>query len=68
MKTTALVSAIALAATANLAHAAYQLNLSSALSAQDPIVQAMEKASQTIAERSDDELTVRVFPNSQLRW
>ncbi|MGQ4879015.1 C4-dicarboxylate TRAP transporter substrate-binding protein [Billgrantia sp. LNSP4103-1] len=66
MKTTALVSAIALAATANLAHAAYQLNLSSALSGQDPIVQAMEEASQTIAERSDGELTVRVFPNSQL--
>lgn len=66
MKTTALVSAIALAATANLAHAAYQLNLSSALSGQDPIVQAMEEASETIAERSDGELTVRVFPNSQL--
>ncbi|WP_104205296.1 C4-dicarboxylate TRAP transporter substrate-binding protein [Billgrantia saliphila] len=66
MKTTALVTAIALATTANLAHAAYQLNLSSALSAQDPIVQAMEKASETIAERSDGELTVRVFPNSQL--
>lgn len=66
MKTTALVSAIALAATANLAHAAYQLNLSSALSGQDPIVLAMEEASETIAERSDGELTVRVFPNSQL--
>ncbi|MGR2740500.1 C4-dicarboxylate TRAP transporter substrate-binding protein [Billgrantia sp. Q4P2] len=66
MRTTALAAAIALAATANLAHAAYQLNLSSALSAQDPIVLAMEEASQTIAERSDGELTVRVFPNSQL--
>ncbi|NIC06116.1 C4-dicarboxylate TRAP transporter substrate-binding protein [Billgrantia bachuensis] len=66
MKITALAAAIALAATANLAHAAYQLNLSSALSAQDPIVQAMEEASETIAERSDGELTVRVFPNSQL--
>ncbi|MCE8016084.1 TRAP transporter substrate-binding protein DctP [Halomonas sp. MCCC 1A17488] len=66
MKTIALVSAVALAAGANLAHAAYQLNLSSALSAQDPIVQAMEEASQTIAERSDGELTVQVFPNSQL--
>lgn len=66
MKTTAIAAAVTLAATANLAHAAYQLNLSSALSAQDPIVQAMEEASQTIAERSDGELTVRVFPNSQL--
>ncbi|MGR4069209.1 C4-dicarboxylate TRAP transporter substrate-binding protein [Halomonas sp. LR3S48] len=66
MKITALAAAIALAATANLAHAAYQLNLSSALTAQDPVVQAMEKASETIAERSDGELTVRVFPNSQL--
>ncbi|WP_111415107.1 C4-dicarboxylate TRAP transporter substrate-binding protein [Billgrantia lactosivorans] len=66
MKTVVLVSAVALAAGANLAQAAYQLNLSSALSAQDPIVQAMEEASQTIAERSDGELTVQVFPNSQL--
>ncbi|MFQ3789362.1 C4-dicarboxylate TRAP transporter substrate-binding protein [Halomonas sp. A29] len=66
MKITVLAAAISLAATANLAQAAYQLNLSSALSAQDPIVQAMEEASQTIAARSDGELTVRVFPNSQL--
>lgn len=66
MKTPVLLSAVALAAATNLAQAAYQLNLSSALSAQDPIVQAMEDASQTIAERSDGELTVRVFPNSQL--
>ncbi|MCE8032724.1 MAG: C4-dicarboxylate TRAP transporter substrate-binding protein [Halomonas sp.] len=66
MKTTVIAAAVALTASANLAHAAYQLNLSSALSSQDPIVQAMEEASQTIAERSDGELTVRVFPNSQL--
>src|SRR5690554_2377421 len=66
MKTTALVAAIAFAAIANLAHAAYQLNLSSALSAQDPVVLAMEEASQRIAERSGGELAVRVFPNSQL--
>ncbi|PMR72503.1 C4-dicarboxylate TRAP transporter substrate-binding protein [Billgrantia endophytica] len=66
MKTSALVSAIALAVGANLAHAAYQLNLSSALSSQDPIVQAMESARQAIEQRSEGELIVNVFPNSQL--
>lgn len=66
MKTTALVSAIALTVGTNVAHAAYQLNLSSALSSQDPIVQAMESARQAIEERSDGELTIQVFPNSQL--
>ncbi|SDJ03057.1 C4-dicarboxylate TRAP transporter substrate-binding protein [Billgrantia gudaonensis] len=66
MKKTALVTALVLAVGANVAHAAYRLSLSSALSSQDPIVQAMEEASERIAERSDGELTVRVFPSSQL--
>lgn len=66
MKASAIASAIALAITGNLAHAAYQLNLSSALSSQDPVVQAMESAKQAIEERSDGELTIQVFPNSQL--
>ncbi|MBD3895289.1 C4-dicarboxylate TRAP transporter substrate-binding protein [Halomonas sp. ML-15] len=66
MKIKGLALAIALAAGANQAHATYQLNLSSALSSQDPIVQAMESAKQAIEERSDGELTIQVFPNSQL--
>lgn len=66
MKVQILVPALALLLAGNAAQAAYQLNLSSALSSQDPIVQAMESASEAIAERSEGELTVRVFPNSQL--
>lgn len=66
MKTKILVSAVALALTGNVAHASYRLNLSSALNAQDPIVQAMQGAKQAIEERSDGELTINVYPNSQL--
>ncbi|WP_234261176.1 TRAP transporter substrate-binding protein DctP [Halomonas sp. MCCC 1A11062] len=66
MKVQTLVPALALLLAGNAAQAAYQLNLSSALSSQDPIVQAMESASEAIAQRSEGELTVRVFPNSQL--
>ena len=66
MKVQILVPVLALLLAGNAAQAAYQLNLSSALSSQDPIVQAMESASEAIAERSEGELTVRVFPNSQL--
>ncbi len=66
MKVQILVPALALLLAGNAAQAAYQLNLSSALSSQDPIVQAMESASEAIAQRSEGELTVRVFPNSQL--
>lgn len=66
MKTPVFVSAAAFALAANVAHAEYQLNLSSALSGQDPIVKAMERAKEAIAERSEGELTLQVFPNSQL--
>lgn len=66
MKTTTLLSAIALALAGNSALADYKLNLSSALSGQDPIVQAMENAKERIEERSGGELTLSVFPNSQL--
>ncbi|MCE8023242.1 C4-dicarboxylate TRAP transporter substrate-binding protein [Billgrantia aerodenitrificans] len=66
MNVQTLVPALALLLAGNAAQAAYQLNLSSALSSQDPIVQAMESASEAIAQRSEGELTVRVFPNSQL--
>lgn len=66
MKPTILMPAIALALASNFAHAAYELNLSSALSAQDPIVQAMESAKQVIEERSDGELKIKIFPYSQL--
>lgn len=66
MKKSVIVTAIAMAVAGNVAHAAYKLNLSSALSSQDPIVEAMESAKQAIEERSEGELTIEVFPNSQL--
>lgn len=66
MKTRLILPAVALALASNTAFADYELNLSSALSSQDPIVQAMERAKQTIEERSEGELTINVFPNSQL--
>lgn len=66
MKTTTLLPAIALALAGNYALADYKLNLSSALSSQDPVVIAMESAKQRIEDRSNGELTIEVFPNSQL--
>lgn len=66
MKIQILVSAVALALLGNTAHASYRLNLSSALNAQDPIVQAMQDAKQRIEERSGGELSINVYPNSQL--
>lgn len=66
MKTKLVLPAIMLAAVGNFAHANYTLNLSSALSSQDPVVVAMENASRRVLERSNGELTIRVFPSSQL--
>lgn len=66
MKLTKLLPAIALLVVGNSAHAAYQLNISIALSPQDPIARAIVDAQQAIEERSEGELTVQLFPNSQL--
>ncbi|SEM63266.1 C4-dicarboxylate TRAP transporter substrate-binding protein [Halomonas caseinilytica] len=66
MKTTLTLPVAALALAGNLAHADYELNLSTALSGQDPIVKAMEEAKHEIEERSEGELRLNVFPNSQL--
>jgi len=66
MKSQLAIPALALAFASGLAHADYELNLSSALSTQDPIVQAMQDAKQSIEQRTDGELTLNVFPNSQL--
>ncbi|MBZ5486536.1 TRAP transporter substrate-binding protein DctP [Halomonas aquamarina] len=57
---------IALVLASGSAYANYQLNLSIALSPQDPIALALDEAKETIAERSDGELTIQIFPNSQL--
>ena len=66
MKLSKLLPAVALVVASHSAHAAYQLNVSIALSPQDPIAQAMESAKEAIAERSEGELTLQIFPNSQL--
>ena len=66
MKLSKLLPAVALVVASHSAHAAYQLNVSIALSPQDPIAQAMESAKEAIEERSEGELTLQIFPNSQL--
>ncbi|MDQ7734122.1 C4-dicarboxylate TRAP transporter substrate-binding protein [Halomonas sp. SpR1] len=66
MKLIKILPAVALVVASHSAHAAYQLNVSIALSPQDPIAQAMESAKEAIAERSEGELTIQIFPNSQL--
>lgn len=66
MKLTKLLPAVALVAASHSAHADYQLNVSIALSPQDPIAQALGSAKQAIEERSEGELTIQIFPNSQL--
>ncbi|WP_447926319.1 C4-dicarboxylate TRAP transporter substrate-binding protein [Vreelandella sp. EE27] len=57
---------VALVLASSSAYADYQLNLSIALSPQDPIAQALDEAKDAIEERSDGELTIQIFPNSQL--
>ncbi|WP_447553304.1 C4-dicarboxylate TRAP transporter substrate-binding protein [Vreelandella sp. EE22] len=57
---------IAMVLASSSAYADYQLNLSIALSPQDPIAQALDEAKDAIAERSNGELTIQIFPNSQL--
>lgn len=53
MKLNKLLPAVALVLASNSAYAAYQLNVSIALSPQDPIAQAMESAKEAIEERSE---------------
>ncbi|WP_447893660.1 C4-dicarboxylate TRAP transporter substrate-binding protein [Vreelandella sp. GE22] len=57
---------VALVLASSSAYAEHQLNLSIALSPQDPIAQALDEAKAAIEERSDGELTIQIFPNSQL--
>ncbi|MCG7599173.1 C4-dicarboxylate TRAP transporter substrate-binding protein [Halomonas sp. McH1-25] len=66
MKARLIIPTFAIAFASGLAHADYELNLSSALNTQDPIVQAMQDAKQSIEQRTDGELVLNIFPNSQL--
>jgi tripartite ATP-independent transporter DctP family solute receptor len=44
----------------------YQLNVSTALTPEDPIYKGLEQFRDKVAERSAGKLTVRIFPSSQL--
>ncbi|SJZ69904.1 C4-dicarboxylate TRAP transporter substrate-binding protein [Consotaella salsifontis] len=44
----------------------YQLNVSTALTAEDPIYQGLEQFRQRVSERTDGKVEVRLFPSSQL--
>ena len=64
LRTTALAGILALAAGA--ASAQYNLNLSTSQVLQDPLVIAMQGAKERIEERSNGEMTVTIYPSSQL--
>ena len=44
----------------------YQLNVSTALTQEDPIYKGLEQFRDKVAERTEGKLTVRIFPSSQL--
>lgn len=60
------VLGVALASAATPASAAYQLNVNTALTKDDPIYKGLERLKQKVEERSKGELTIRIFPGSQL--
>jgi tripartite ATP-independent transporter DctP family solute receptor len=59
------LAAVALTA-ATPADAANQLNINTALTRDDPIYKGLERMRDKVAERSKGELTIRIFPGSQL--
>ncbi|PTL90086.1 C4-dicarboxylate ABC transporter [Halomonas litopenaei] len=63
-KKSVILAAAVLSSTQALA--AYELNLSTAQSSQDPMVKAMENAAERIEERSEGEVTLNIFSSSQL--
>jgi TRAP-type C4-dicarboxylate transport system substrate-binding protein len=58
-KKSVILAAAVLSSTQALA--AYELNLSTAQSSQDPMVKAMENAAERIEERSEGEVTLNIF-------
>ncbi len=46
--------------------AAQQLNINTALTRDDPIYKGLERLRDRVAERSKGQLTIRIFPGSQL--
>ncbi|KAB2851111.1 MAG: C4-dicarboxylate ABC transporter, partial [Hyphomicrobiaceae bacterium] len=61
----ALGAALAAMATASAADA-QQLNINTALTRDDPIYKGLERMRDRVAERSKGQLTIRIFPGSQL--
>jgi tripartite ATP-independent transporter DctP family solute receptor len=48
------------------AQAQHQLNINTALTRDDPIYKGLEKMRDEVAKRSNNQLTIRIFPGSQL--
>lgn len=61
-----LAAGLAMLATAGAAQAQQQLNINTALTRDDPIYKGLERLRDRVAERSKNQLTVRIFPGSQL--
>ncbi len=63
----ALGSALAIAVSGGAAlSASYQLNMSTALTTDDPTYIGLERFQELVAEKTDGEVNVRIFPGSQL--
>jgi tripartite ATP-independent transporter DctP family solute receptor len=61
-----LAAGITALATASVAQAQQQLNINTALTRDDPIYKGLERMRDRVAERSKGQLTIRIFPGSQL--
>ena len=53
-------------ATSHAAAQDYQLNVSTALTQEDPIYKGLQQFHDKVAERTDNKLQIRIFPSSQL--
>lgn len=62
----ALAAGMAALTTALPALAQQQLNINTALAVQDPLYKGLERMRDKVAERSKGQLTIRIFPGSQL--
>ncbi|MFN3628333.1 MAG: TRAP transporter substrate-binding protein DctP, partial [Parvibaculum sp.] len=62
----ALVAGAALLGLGAAAQAQHQLNINTALTRDDPIYKGLERMRDEVAKRSNNQLTIRIFPGSQL--
>lgn len=61
-----LAAGLVVMAAASAAQAQQQLNINTALTRDDPIYKGLERMRDRVAERSKGQLTIRIFPGSQL--